>query len=400
MKKNNYQLTMYACFIGYIVQAIVNNFLPLLFVTFQKTYSIPLTQITLLITLNFGIQLVIDMLSAGFVDKIGYRASAIIAHVCSAAGLVLLTVLPGAFPDPFAGILIAVFIYAIGGGLIEVLISPILEACPTDNKEKAMSLLHSFYCWGQLGTVAISTLFLFAFGTGSWPVLACLWAIVPAIGIAMFAGAPMPRIVPEGTATMRFADLSKKPVFYLMFLMMLCAGAAEQGMSQWASAFAESGLGVTKVIGDLAGPAAFALMMGLSRTIYGVLGHRLDLTAFIASSSVLCVAMYLTAALTTAPVLGLLACALTGFSVGIMWPGTFSMAADAMPGGGTLMFALLAVAGDLGCAGGPAVVGLVASANGDSLKTGLLFGSMFALVLLACVVAARKTVVGEREPLH
>ena len=398
--RQDHRKTMYACFIGYIVQAIVNNFAPLLFVKFQSSYGITLEKITLLITVNFMIQLCIDLASAYFIDRIGYRASAVLAHIFAAAGLVLLTVLPDALPDAYAGILISVAVYAVGGGLLEVIISPIIEACPTDNKEKAMSLLHSFYCWGQLGTVAISTLFLFAFGTGSWPVLACLWAIVPAIGIAMFAGAPMPRIVPEGTATMRFADLSKKPVFYLMFLMMLCAGAAEQGMSQWASAFAESGLGVTKVIGDLAGPAAFALMMGLSRTIYGVLGHRLDLTAFIASSSVLCVAMYLTAALTTAPVLGLLACALTGFSVGIMWPGTFSMAADAMPGGGTLMFALLAVAGDLGCAGGPAVVGLVASANGDSLKTGLLFGSMFALVLLACVVAARKTVVGGREPLH
>lgn len=396
----NYNHTVTACFVGYITQAVINNFMPLLFVTFAATLGIDMARLSALITVNFVTQLVVDVLAGKFVDRIGYKPCIIAAHLAALAGLLALGLLPTRVPDPYLAILAAIFLYALGGGLIEVMVSPIVEACPSEHKAKAMSLLHSFYCWGQLGTVAISTLFLFAFGTGSWPVLACLWAIVPAIGIAMFAGAPMPRIVPEGTATMRFADLSKKPVFYLMFLMMLCAGAAEQGMSQWASAFAESGLGVTKVIGDLAGPAAFALMMGLSRAIYGVLGHRLDLTAFIASSSVLCVAMYLTAALTTAPVLGLLACALTGFSVGIMWPGTFSMAADAMPGGGTLMFALLAVAGDLGCAGGPAVVGLVASANGDSLKTGLLFGSMFALVLLACVVAARKTVVGEREPLH
>lgn len=396
----NYNHTVTACFVGYITQAVINNFMPLLFVTFAATLGIDMARLSVLITVNFVTQLIVDVLAGKFVDRIGYKPCIIAAHLAALAGLLALGLLPTRVPDPYLAILAAIFLYALGGGLIEVMVSPIVEACPSEHKAKAMSLLHSFYCWGQLGTVAISTLFLFAFGTGSWPVLACLWAIVPAIGIAMFAGAPMPRIVPEGTATMRFADLSKKQVFYLMFLMMLCAGAAEQGMSQWASAFAESGLGVTKVIGDLAGPAAFALMMGLSRTIYGVLGHRLNLTAFIASSSVLCVAMYLTAALTTAPVLGLLACALTGFSVGIMWPGTFSMAADAMPGGGTLMFALLAVAGDLGCAGGPAVVGLVASANGDSLKTGLLFGSMFALVLLACVVAARKTVVGEREPLH
>lgn len=353
----NYNHTVTACFVGYITQAVINNFMPLLFVTFAATLGIDMARLSALITVNFVTQLIVDVLAGKFVDRIGYKPCIIAAHLAALAGLLALGLLPTRVPDPYLAILAAIFLYALGGGLIEVMVSPIVEACPSEHKAKAMSLLHSFYCWGQLGTVAISTLFLFAFGTGSWPVLACLWAIVPAIGIAMFAGAPMPRIVPEGTATMRFADLSKKPVFYLMFLMMLCAGAAEQGMSQWASAFAESGLGVTKVIGDLAGPAAFALMMGLSRTIYGVLGHRLDLTAFIASSSVLCVAMYLTAALTTAPVLGLLACALTGFSVGIMWPGTFSMAADAMPGGGTLMFALLAVAGDLGCAGGPAVVG-------------------------------------------
>lgn len=330
----NYNHTVTACFVGYITQAVINNFMPLLFVTFAATLGIDMARLSALITVNFVTQLVVDVLAGKFVDRIGYKPCIIAAHLAALAGLLALGLLPTRVPDPYLAILAAIFLYALGGGLIEVMVSPIVEACPSEHKAKAMSLLHSFYCWGQLGTVAISTLFLFAFGTGSWPVLACLWAIVPAIGIAMFAGAPMPRIVPEGTATMRFADLSKKPVFYLMFLMMLC------------------------------------------------------------------VAMYLTAALTTAPVLGLLACALTGFSVGIMWPGTFSMTADAMPGGGTLMFALLAVAGDLGCAGGPAVVGLVASANGDSLKTGLLFGSMFALVLLACVVAARKTVVGEREPLH
>lgn len=293
----NYNHTVTACFVGYITQAVINNFMPLLFVTFAATLGIDMARLSALITVNFVTQLVVDVLAGKFVDRIGYKPCIIAAHLAALAGLLALGLLPTRVPDPYLAILAAIFLYALGGGLIEVMVSPIVEACPSEHKAKAMSLLHSFYCWGQLGTVAISTLFLFAFGTGSWPVLACLWAIVPAIGIAMFAGAPMPRIVPEGTATMRFADLSKKPVFYLMFLMMLCAGAAEQGMSQWASAFAESGLGVTKVIGDLAGPAAFALMMGLSRTIYGVLGHRLDLTAFIASSSVLCVAMYLTAAL-------------------------------------------------------------------------------------------------------
>lgn len=386
----DYNRTMVSCFVGYITQAVINNFMPLLFVTFAATLGIDMARLSALITVNFITQLVVDVLAGKFVDRIGYKPCIIVAHAAALAGLLVLGLLSNRVPDPYLAILAAVFLYALGGGLIEVMVSPIVEACPSEHKAKAMSLLHSFYCWGQLGTVVISTLFLFVFGTGSWPVLACLWAIVPALGIVMFAGSPMPRIVPEGTATMRFADLVRRPVFLLLFVMMLCAGASEQGMSQWASTFAETGLGVTKVVGDLAGPAAFALMMGISRTIYGVLGHRLNLTVFMAASSGLCVGMYLVTALVSVPVVGLLACALTGFSVGIMWPGTFSIAADAMPGGGTLMFALLAVAGDLGCAGGPAVVGFVAAANGDNLKAGLLFGSLFALVLLGCVGVMRR----------
>ena len=392
----NYDRTVVACFIGYVTQAVINNFMPLLFVTFAATFGISMARLSALITVNFITQLIVDVLAGRFVDRIGYKPCIIAAHVAALAGLLVLGLVPTHVADPYPAILAAIILYALGGGLIEVMVSPIVEACPSEHKAKAMSLLHSFYCWGQLGTVVISTLFLFAFGTGSWPVLACLWGVVPIAGIVMFAGAPMPRIVPEGTATMRFIDLARRPVFYLMFLMMLCAGAAEQGMSQWASTFAESGLGVTKVVGDLAGPAAFALMMGLARTIYGVLGHRLNLTVFIAGSSVLCVAMYLTAALSPSPALGLAACAITGFSVGIMWPGTFSMAADAMPGGGTLMFALLAVAGDLGCAGGPAVVGFIASAHGDSLQTGLLFGSVFAAMLLVCVFVVRRNASARR----
>ena len=396
----NYDRTVVACFIGYVTQAVINNFMPLLFVTFAATFGISVARLSALITVNFVTQLIVDVLAGRFVDRIGYKPCIIAAHVAALAGLLVLGLVPTHVADPYPAILAAIILYALGGGLIEVMVSPIVEACPSEHKAKAMSLLHSFYCWGHLGTVVISTLFLFAFGTGSWPVLACLWGVVPIAGIVMFAGAPMPRIVPEGTATMRFIDLARRPVFYLMFLMMLCAGAAEQGMSQWTSTFAESGLGVTKVVGDLAGPAAFALMMGLARTIYGVLGHRLNLTVFIAGSSVLCVAMYLTAALSPSPALGLAACAITGFSVGIMWPGTFSMAADAMPGGGTLMFALLAVAGDLGCAGGPAVVGFIASAHGDSLQTGLLFGSVFAAVLLVCVFVVRRNASARRVELR
>lgn len=390
MKKNKYQLTMYACFIGYIVQAIVNNFLPLLFVTFQKTYSIPLTQITLLITLNFGIQLVIDMLSAGFVDKIGYRASTIIAHVCSAAGLVLLTVLPGAFPDPFAGILIAVFIYAIGGGLIEVLISPILEACPTDNKEKAMSLLHSFYCWGHVGVVLISTLFFTLFGIENWKILAVCWAVVPAANIILFAKAPIYSLHEEGETGLTLKQLFTRKIFWVMMLMMLCAGASEQAVSQWASTFAEQGLGVSKTIGDLAGPMSFAALMGLSRLLYGKFGDKLDLDKFMRMSCLLCIAAYLCISLVPLPAVGLVGCAVCGFSVGIMWPGTFSKASAAVKGGGTALFAMLALAGDVGCSGGPTLAGFISGCFNGELRAGILAAIVFPVLLLIGIQLAKK----------
>ena len=390
MKKNNYQLTMYACFIGYIVQAIVNNFLPLLFVTFQKTYSIPLTQITLLITLNFGIQLVIDMLSAGFVDKIGYRDSAIIAHVCSAAGLVLLTVLPEAFPDPFAGILIAVFIYAIGGGLIEVLISPILEACPTDNKEKAMSLLHSFYCWGHVGVVLISTLFFTLFGIENWKILAVCWAVVPAVNIILFAKAPIYSLHEEGETGLTLKQLFTRKIFWVMMLMMLCAGASEQAVSQWASTFAEQGLSVSKTIGDLAGPMSFAALMGLSRLLYGKFGDKLDLDKFMRMSCLLCIAAYLCISLVPLPAVGLVGCAVCGFSVGIMWPGTFSKASAAVKGGGTALFAMLALAGDVGCSGGPTLAGFISGCFNGELRAGILAAIVFPVLLLIGIQLAKK----------
>lgn len=390
MKKNNYQLTMYACFIGYIVQAIVNNFLPLLFVTFQKTYSIPLTQITLLITLNFGIQLVIDMLSAGFVDKIGYRASTIIAHVCAATGLVLLTVLPEAFPDPFAGILLAVFIYAIGGGLIEVLISPILEACPTDNKEKAMSLLHSFYCWGHVGVVLISTLFFTLFGIDNWKILAVCWAVVPAVNIILFAKAPIYSLHEEGETGLTLKQLFTRKVFWVMMLMMLCAGASEQAVSQWASTFAEQGLGVSKTIGDLAGPMSFAALMGLSRLLYGKFGDKLDLDKFMRMSCLLCIAAYLCISLVPLPAVGLVGCAVCGFSVGIMWPGTFSKASAAVKGGGTALFAMLALAGDVGCSGGPTLAGFISGCFNGELRAGILAAIVFPVLLLVGIQLAKK----------
>ncbi len=387
--KNQYSKTITACFVGYIVQAIVNNFVPLLFLTFQRNYQIPLSQITLLVTFNFGVQLLVDLLSVGFVDKIGYRASMILAHVLSAAGLIMLTVLPELMPSPFAGILIAVMVYAIGGGLLEVLVSPVVEACPSDHKEQTMSLLHSFYCWGHVGVVLASTLFFKVFGIGNWKILACLWALVPLCNTAAFLRVPIASLLEEGDQGFTVRELAGKKMFWVFMLMMLCAGASEQAVSQWASTFAERGLGVGKTLGDLAGPMAFAVLMGTSRAFYGKYGEKINLDYFMMGSSLLCMASYLCISLISNPVFGLAGCAVCGLSVGILWPGTFSKAAADLPRGGTALFAFMALAGDMGCSGGPTLVGIVSSRFGDDLKKGILAAVIFPFLLLAGVLLCR-----------
>ena len=387
---NQYNKTITACFAGYIVQAAVNNFTPLLFLFFQRNYDILLSQITLLVTFNFGIQLLVDLLSVGFVDKIGYRISMVAAHVLAAAGLILLTVLPEMLPSPFAGILIAVMIYAVGGGLLEVLVSPVVEACPSDNKEKAMSMLHSFYCWGHAGVVLISTLFFYTAGIENWKILTVIWALIPIANAFAFTKVPIAPLMEEGETGLRLKELFKIKVFWVLLIMMICAGASEQAVSQWASTLAEKGLGISKTAGDLAGPMAFAVLMGTSRLFYGKYGDRIHLEKFMIYSSCLCILSYLGISLLPVPLLSLAACAVCGMSVGIMWPGTFSKASAALPRGGTAMFAFLALGGDVGCSGGPTVVGMVSGVLGDDLKKGILAAVLFPLILLIGIILCRK----------
>lgn len=383
--KNKYNKTIYACFIGYIVQAIVNNFAPLLFLTFQTTYGIPLTKITMLVTFNFILQLAVDLLAIGFVDKIGYRLSMLAAHVFTAAGLVSMTILPGMMSDPFAGLLLSVILYAVGGGLLEVLVSPVMESCPTDNKEKAMSLLHSFYCWGHVGVVLLSTIFFKVFGISNWKALALLWAAIPLMNAVLFTKVPIAPLMEENVEGLTMKQLLTTKVFWILSLMMVCAGACEQSVSQWASIFAEKGLKVSKTVGDLAGPMAFAVLMGTSRAFYGKYGEKINLQKFMLYSGVLCLLSYLGIALIPVPFIGLLGCALCGLSVGILWPATFSTATASVKGGGTAMFALLALAGDLGCSAGPTLVGVVSGRFGDNLRMGILAAVIFPVLLLICL---------------
>ncbi len=387
--KFTYKTTVLACFISAIVQALIVNFAPLLFITFQNTYDIPIAQITWLITVNFGVQLSVDFLSTFFVDKIGYRVCVVTAQFTAALGLVLLAVLPEIMP-PFAGLLIAVIIYAIGGGLIEVLTSPIVESCPTDNKEKAMSLLHSFYCWGHVGVVLLSTVFFALVGIENWGVLACIWASIPFVNGLLFLKVPIASLIPEGQRGMTVRELFANKRFWLFVLMMLCAGAAEISVCQWVSAFAEQGLGVSKTIGDLAGLLTFAALMGTARAIFGKFGDKLDIEKYMVGSAGLCVIAYLMISLSPLPIVSLAGCALCGFSVGIMWPGTLSKASVALPAGGTAMFALLALAGDIGCSIGPSIVGFVSDISWGDLQKGILAAIVFPVWMLASLLVTRR----------
>ncbi len=385
-----YEHTVRACFVGYVVQAIINNFVPLLFLTLQSEYQLTLSQITALVTVNFAVQLSVDLISAKYVDRLGYRGCIVAAHFLGAAGLVGLTILPQLFPNPYIGLLLSVVIYAVGGGLLEVLVSPIVEACPTEHKEKTMSLLHSFYCWGQVAVVLLSTLFFFLFDIGFWRILSLFWAIIPVCNGIIFLKVPIASLLEEHETSMSLSELLRSRLFWIFLLLMTCAGASELSVSQWASAFAEKGLGVAKTVGDLAGPMMFAVLMGTARLLYGKYGDRIDLFKFILCSSILCVAAYLLTGLSGIPVLSLVGCAVCGFSVGILWPGVFSLAASSLKRGGTAMFALLALAGDVGCSGGPTLVGAVTDTFGGNLNIGLTTAVIFPVLLLAALLLYMK----------
>ncbi len=382
--------TLFASYIGYVVQAIGINFAPLLFLTFQRDYNISIEKITFLVTINFVIQLSIDALSTSFVDKIGYKKSVVMANLFSAVGLFLMAVLPNILSDAYIGLLIATVFYAVGGGLIEVVVSPIVEAAPTDGKAAAMSLLHSFYCWGHAAVVIISALFFRFVGIDKWEIMAVVWGLVPLFNTFFYACVPIYQL-DGGEKGIKIRKLFGMKFFWLMLVLMLGAGAAEQSMSQWASSFAESALGVSKTVGDMAGPCTFAMLMGCSRVFYAKLGKKIKLAAFMLLSGVLCLGGYLLAALSPLPVLGLIGCAICGMAVGIMWPGTFNLAAGGPKGSTTGMFAILALAGDAGCTVGPTLVGMVSGLWGDDMRKGLLVATIFPIMVVIGLLLYKRT---------
>jgi MFS family permease len=385
----NHKHTVAACFIGYISQAIIVNFAPLLFLTFSGTYAIPLEQITLLITLNFGVQLLTDLVASKYAHKIGYRKCIVAAHLFCALGLISMTILPEILP-PLAGLLIAVSLYAVGGGLLEVLVSPIVESCPMKNKAGVMSLLHSFYCWGVVATVLFSTGFFVVFGIENWKILSVILALVPLTNMFFFTAVPLYPIGDAENDEPNYKKLFTQKIFWLMLIMMVCAGASELAVAQWASSFAEKGLHVDKTTGDLLGACGFAVTMGISRVLYAKFSEKIPMKYATMASALLCIASYIMIGLSPTPVIGLIGCILCGFSVGVFWPGTFSLAAESVKFGGTTMFALLALAGDLGCSAGPSVAGFMTGVCGGNLQYGILCAVIFPVVMLFSLFFLKK----------
>ena len=387
--RTNYKFTLCASYLGFINLAIVNNFTPLLFVTFNSSLNISILRISSLITVNFMTQLLVDLVSTKAVDKVGYRFSAVTAHIFSFIGLVLLGILPFTLFDGYIALLISTVFCAIGGGLCEVIISPIVEACPTDNKASNMSLLHSFYCWGQLAVIIFSSIFFSAIGLNNWRYMSFFWALIPLFNSFLYCLVPI-NILPVNEHSSSVRSLFRNKIFYVFLLLMLCSGACELTMSQWISTFSEVGLGINKEIGDLLGPSIFALLMGVSRVFYFAKNKTLDLKKFILICSILCLACYLTTAVSSNRIISLLACAFSGFTVGIMWPGVFSVATPIFKGGSTAMFALLALAGDLGCSVGPTVFGIITDSF-NSMRMGFAVTSIFPLLMISGILILNKT---------
>ncbi len=384
-KSLTYKHTVVSCFFGYIEQAIINNFAPLLFLTFQSSFGVPLEQISLLVLINFGTQLLVDFVSSFITSKIGYRPLLIFSHITALLGLVLLPILPNVIGNSFVGLVIPTVLYALGGGLNEVLLSPIVEACPTDNKEKAMSLLHSFYCWGHVAVIGISTLYFSTIGIENWAYLSWAYAIVPLINLIIFSIVPLPEVLTEEEG-MSFKQIFSNKIFYVFLLLMFLSAAVEQCVSQWVSTFAESALSIDKSIGDLAGTMAFAFLMGLSRFLYGKFGEKINLYKTMLFSSILCLVCYVVIAFVDNPIISLIACGVTGFSVGILWPGAFSKGAEELPSGGAKTFGFFALFGDLGCGVGPMTLGVVSARFGDNLRLGFIAGIVFSAILVIIIL--------------
>lgn len=388
--RKSFKGTICASCIGYFTQAILINFPPLLFITFQNGFGVSLSQLSLLIATNFATELIVDLICSKYAPKVGYRKCVIIAQLSAIIGLCLFPTLPFAMSNKLLALIIANIFCGIGGGMMEVLISPIVEACPTTNKGGMMSLLHSFYCWGQMGVVLISTILFLTIGIEHWRYITLAWAIVPLIDLILFCFVPINTLEPEGK-TSSFITLFKNKAFWIIFVMMLCAGSSEIAISQWASAFAEAGLGVEKWLGDLIGPCLFAVAMGSTRLFYSKKADKINVDNAILLSACFTVFAYCVVIFAPIAQISLIGCALCGVGCGILWPASFSSATRRIPSGGVAMFGLLALSGDLGCLCGPVIAGTISDAFGGNLKLGFLFAMIFPILMAVMVLLLKKT---------
>lgn len=388
----SYTVTKTCCYFGYVCQAICINLLPMLFIMFVENYGIGYERLGRLVLISFLTQLAGDFFTLRFIDRIGYRKVVVLAHIMAFVGLLLLSAVAFLPINVYYGLLFAVPIYSLGAGIIEVAISPIVEYMPTKNKAAQMSMLHSAYSWGQVAVVGL-TVVLWSVLHLPWYLLPVIWAAVPLFNILGFTFVPLPEI-PIGEEQNGKRGLLHTPRFLLMLILMVCVGAAELTMTQWVSLFAESGLKVSKTVGDLLGLCMFGVLMGVGRLVYGFC--KLPLRRSMLVCGIGCVVCYLTASLVPSGIIALAACALCGLSVSLMWPGTYSLAAREFPLGGTSMFAMLAIAGDIGCSAGPWLTGLVSDilvptfGNAFALKAGVFIGAFFAAGVVIMLIKLKK----------
>ena len=380
--KNNFKFTMGSCFLSYITSAVIVNFIPLLFVKFQTDYALSASKLALLVTVNFIVQLTVDLLGAKYVDRIGYRPAMVAANILAAVGLIFLAFLPSVLSVPYLGILISVIVFAIGGGMLEVLVSPIIDAIPTETNNMRMSLLHSVYCFGHGAVVLFSTVLFKLLGIDNWRILSLIWAVIPAVSAILFLFCPI--VSQQGDEKKStLPKLLKIPFFWMFIFMMLCSGAAEQGLAQWASYFAEKSLNISKSTGDLLGPCLFAVLMGAVRVIYGIIGKNLKAEKYLLISGLVGFCGYILSSVSNIPLFSLIGCGLCGVGVAIMWPGLIDLSKKYCTVGGTAMFALLAFGGDIGCFIGPQTVAVVSDLSGGNIGAGFAVSTVFPLCIVA-----------------
>lgn len=407
---SDYRLTIRCCYLGMFVQAIVINLAPILFIPFKEQLGLTFEQLGRLILINFVTQVAFDLIAGATVTRLGVRRMVVAAHILVTLGLWLFAWLPGRLTSPYAGLVIGTIVFSMGGGVLELLLSPIINAVPSERKAADMSLLHSFYAWGQMTVILLTALAVFVLPAGPWRWVAPFWSIVPALGAWGFSRAPIPPFVEEEKRH-RLRELLRVPAFLAAMLGLALAGASEIAISQWISAFAEKALRFPKLLGDLGGVCLFAAALGVGRTWYGLYGHKVCIRTRMIGGALLATVMYVLASLSPWPWVSLLACVMSGLAVSLFWPGLLSLTAVRFPLAGASMFAVLCAAGDMGCALAPWAVGLCAdrvtalglgggmgwTPEAFGLRMGLLAGALFPFGLLLVLIGLRQKGAGAQD---